>query len=147
MDGYDPDMERKLAAEDVLARGALCGLLALPGLIERGRFVEIPEMQAELDSVLVDNNSVARWVDDACIDSASLDRRTVAEVYKAYRDWADEAGEKFVRNRSEFSKALIDYLGLTRVHSGMLVTTKMKLNGSVVRAYKLVHSAKIDAKG
>ena len=147
MDGYDPDMERKLAAEDVLARGALCGLLALPGLIDRGRFVEIPEMQAELDAVMVDNNSVARWIEDECIEPADIDRKTVAAVYKTYRDWADNAGEKFVRNRSEFSKSLIDYYGLTRVTSEMLVTTKIKLNGSVVRAYKLVNSAKIGTEG
>lgn len=147
IEGYDPDMEHKLAADDVLARGALCGLLALPGLIERGRFVEIPEMQTELDAVMVDNNSVARWVEDECIEPADLDRQTVAAVYKSYSDWADDAGEKFVRNRSEFSKSLIDYIGLTRVTSEMLVTTKMKINGSVVRAYKLVNSAKVNAKG
>lgn len=147
MEGYDPNMERRLAAPDVLQRGALIGLLALPELIERGRFVEIPEMEQELEAVRVDNNSVARWVTEECIDAADLDRKPVAEVYKMYQDWADEAGEKFVRNRSEFSKALIDYLGLTRVDAGMLVTTKIKLNGSVMRAYKLVNSAKIDAKG
>lgn len=147
MEGYDPNMERRLAAPDVLQRGALIGLLALPELIERGRFVEIPEMEQELEAVRVDNNSVARWVTEECIDAAGLDRKPVAEVYKMYQDWADDAGEKFTRNRSEFSRALIDYMGLTRVDAGMLVATKIKLNGSVVRAYKLVNSTKIDAKG
>lgn len=147
IEGYDPDMERKLAAPEVLQRGALVGLLALPELIERGHFVEIPDMERELDAVRVDNNSVARWVEDECIDAADLDRKTAAEVYRMYQDWADDAGEKFTRNRSEFSKALVDYFGLTRGCRATLVNTKIKLNGRVVRAYRLVNSSEIGQKG
>jgi len=90
---------------------------------------------------------VARWVSDECIDAAELDRRPVAEVYKQYQDWADDAGEKFTRNRSEFSKALVDYFGLTRVDAGTLIADRIKLNGRVVRAYRLVNSSEIEQKG
>lgn len=137
MDCYDPDMERKLAADEVLRRGALCGLLALPGLIERGRFVEIPDMEQELEAVRVDNNSVARWVTDECIDMRQLDEKTVAEVYQRYRDWANDAGEKFPRTRPEFSKALVDFFGCTEVNGETLAMVRMKRGGSAVRGYKI----------
>ena len=141
MEGYDPDMERRLASEDVLARGALCGLLALPVLIERGRFVEIPEMEQELEAVRVDNNSVARWVTEECIDMHDLDKKPVAEVYGAYREWAQNAGERFTRNRSEFSKSLVDYFGVTRGDAEMLVSAKMKVGKTQFRAFRVANLA------
>lgn len=143
MEGYDPDMERKLAAPDVLQRGALIGLLSLPELIERGRFIEIPDMENELEAVRIDNNSVARWLNDECVDAADLNNRTVAEVYRQYHDWADNAGEKFTRNRSEFSKALVDYMMLTRCERGTLVVTRARVNGKIARVYKLDDSVEI----
>lgn len=143
MDGYDPNIEKKLASAEVLRRGALLGLMALPDLIERGRFTEIPDMQRELDAVRIDNSSVARWVTDECVEPQWLDGRSVAEAYKAYTDWAEEAGERYVRNRSEFSKSLIEFFmqkAGCRVDAGILECTKFKRDGRVIRGYRLVKS-------
>lgn len=143
MDGYDPNMERKLSEPEVLRRGALLGLMALPDLIERGRFTDIPEMRDELDAVRIDNSSVARWVTDECVEPQWFNGRSVAEAYKAYTDWAEEAGERYVRNRSEFSKSLIEFFmqkAGCRVDAGILECTKFKRDGRVIRGYRLVKS-------
>lgn len=138
---YDPNMEKKLSERSVLERGALLGLMALPDLIERGRFTDIPDMRDELDAVRIDNSSVARWVTDECVEPQWLDGRSVAEAYKAYTDWAEEAGERYVRNRSEFSKSLIEFFmqkAGCRVDAGILECTKFKRDGRVIRGYRLV---------
>lgn len=140
---YDPNMEKKLSERSVLERGALLGLMALPDLIERGRFTDIPDMRDELDAVRIDNSSVARWVTDECVEPQWLDGRSVAEAYKAYTDWAEEAGERYVRNRSEFSKSLIEFFmqkAGCRVDAGILECTKFKRDGRVIRGYRLVKS-------
>lgn len=140
---YDPNMEKKLSERSVLERGALLGLMALPDLIERGRFTDIPDMRDELDAVRIDNSSVARWVTDECVEPQWLNGRSVAEAYKAYTDWADEAGERYVRNRSEFSKSLIEFFmqkAGCRVDAGILECTKFKRDGRVIRGYRLVKS-------
>jgi phage/plasmid-associated DNA primase len=140
---YDPNMEKKLSERGVLERGALLGLMALPDLIERGRFTDIPDMRDELDAVRIDNSSVARWVTDECVEPQWLDGRSVAEAYKAYTDWAEEAGERYVRNRSEFSKSLIEFFmqkAGCRVDAGILECTKFKRDGRVIRGYRLVKS-------
>ncbi|HCG61052.1 MAG TPA: hypothetical protein DEV22_01320 [Collinsella sp.] len=140
---YDPNMEKKLSQRNVLERGALLGLMALPDLIERGRFTDIPDMRDELDAVRIDNSSVARWVTDECVEPQWLDGRSVAEAYKAYTDWAEEAGERYVRNRSEFSKSLIEFFmqkAGCRVDAGILECTKFKRDGRVIRGYRLVKS-------
>jgi P4 family phage/plasmid primase-like protien len=140
---YDPNMEKKLSERGVLERGALLGLIALPDLIERGRFTDIPDMRDELDAVRIDNSSVARWVTDECVEPQWLNGRSVAEAYKAYTDWAEEAGERYVRNRSEFSKSLIEFFmqkAGCRVDAGILECTKFKRDGRVIRGYRLVKS-------
>lgn len=140
---YDPNMEKKLSQRNVLERGALLGLMALPDLIERGRFTDIPDMRDELDAVRIDNSSVARWVTDDCVEPQWLDGRSVAEAYKAYTDWAEEAGERYVRNRSEFSKSLVEFFmqkAGCRVDAGILECTKFKRDGRVIRGYRLVKS-------
>lgn len=140
---YDPNMEKKLSQRSVLERGALLGLMALPDLIERGRFTDIPDMRDELDAVRIDNSSVARWVTDECVEPQWLNGRSVAEAYKAYTDWAEEAGERYVRNRSEFSKSLIEFFmqkAGCRVDAGILECTKFKRDGRVIRGYRLVKS-------
>lgn len=147
VEGYDPDMERKLAKTDVLQRAALLAVQALPGLIERGRFIDLPDMQEELDAVVADNNSVARWVDDECIDPRSLDGQTVAEVYKRYTDWAEESGERFVLRKSEFSKSLVDYANsgkmlksVNNAFGEILAQTRFRRGGKAVRGYKMLKS-------
>ena len=140
MDGYDPNMERKLSEPEVLRRGALLGLMALPDLIERGRFTDIPDMREELDAVRIDNSSVARWVTDECVEAVQLDGSSVAEVYQRYCAWADEAGERYVRNRSEFSKALVEFFMQKQgeqVNTPNLECARFKRNGRAIRGYRL----------
>lgn len=140
---YDPNMEKKLSQRNVLERGALLGLMALPDLIERGRFTDIPDMRDELDAVRIDNSSVARWVTDECVEPQWLNGRSVAEVYRDYTEWADEAGERYVRNRSEFSKALVEFFmqkAGEQVNAEILECARFKRDGRAIRGYRLVKS-------
>lgn len=107
--GYDPDMATKLAANEVLQRGAWIGLQALKQLIERGGALPvIPDMVAEVESVKQSNDSVLRWMDDCGITIEWLDRKTTAEVYEAYKDWCEEAGERNPFARKQFTQKVAD---------------------------------------
>ncbi len=109
--GYDPDMATKLAAPEVLERGAWIGLQALKQLIERGGTLPvIPDMVAEVEEVRQSNDSVLRWMDDCGITIEWFDRKTTAEAYAAYKDWCDEAGERSPFSRVKFSQNVLDFM-------------------------------------
>lgn len=137
--GFDPDIGHKLAQDENLRRGALLGLMSLRGLIERRDFTPIPAMQAEVERARVDNSSVARWATENDETAQTLDGCTVGEVYRRYRDWADDAGERFPRANNTFSSELMDFLAITAGDGSTLKVSKTHINGKQVRVYRLVH--------
>ena len=107
--GYDPDMAVKLAAPEVLQRGAWLGLQALSQLIARGGTLPvIPDMVAEVEEVRQSNDSVLRWMDDCGITIEWFNRKTTAEAYRVYKDWCEEAGERSPFSRIKFSQNVLD---------------------------------------
>lgn len=108
MPGYDPDVLKRLCADEVKRRGAVLGLMGLRDLIERGEFVRIPDMAAEVEEVRQDNDSVLRWMADREIDALGLEGRVVADVYRDYRRWCDDAGERNPCSRRAWVTRLAD---------------------------------------
>lgn len=105
---YDPDILKKLTQPEVLERGALLGLMALGDLIDRGTLTAIPDMAAEVEEVKQDNNSVLRWMFDCDIAAEDLDRQGIENVYKEYRDWCDEAGERSPFTRQSWTRKVLE---------------------------------------
>lgn len=93
-EGFDPNMAEKLADPNVLRRGALIGLMALRGVMERGHLVPIPGMEAEVEEVRQDNDSVARWLCEEDVVADGIDGRAISDVYKDYSNWCQVAGER-----------------------------------------------------
>ena len=92
--GFDPDIAAKLSKPDVLKRGAALGLLGLAELIEAGSLAVIPDMAAEVEEVRQDNDSVARWLFEECVEVADVDGRPTATVFNEYYEWCKDAGER-----------------------------------------------------
>ena len=86
-DGYDPDIARKLAQSDVLARGAMLGLKALPELIKRGRFNHVPDMAEELEELKRANDNVEAWLYGEGIDLIDIDKVPTANVHERFVDY------------------------------------------------------------
>jgi P4 family phage/plasmid primase-like protien len=103
-EGYDPNITYKLTAPDVLRRFAVLGCIALPDLIDRGRIIRIPDMDEEIRSIRLDNDSVLRWVDEMSIGIESLRKKPIASAYAEYEDWCRASGERFPCSNRTFAK-------------------------------------------
>lgn len=121
---YDPDILKKLTQPEVLERGALLGLMALGDLIDRGTLTPIPDMVAEVEEVKQDNDSVLRWIFDCDITASVINGKPVAQVYKEYRDWCEEAGERSPFIRKSWTRKVIE-AGNARSDSKLNVQSRM----------------------
>ncbi len=104
--GYDPDVASKLATPEAKMRGAYMGLRALPGLVARGRYVPIPDMQAELDAIRFNTDSVARWLADSEKAAEELDGMTFADAYAEYARWCESNDERYRVKKNKFVEKL-----------------------------------------
>ena len=105
-DGYDPDIARKLAQSDVLARGAMLGLKALPELIKRGRFNPVPGMAEELEQVKRDNNSIEEWLYEEGIAIEDIEGVPTEDVYNRYRGYCETHGIYSDCKQSTFTRKM-----------------------------------------
>ena len=123
--GYDRDIASKLARPEVMRRGALLGLMSLGDMIRRGEPTKVPDMEAEMEEIRQDNDSVLRWMSDAEIGPEDIDGRFVSEVYDQYSQWCRECGERNPCTTRTFTARVRD----SRRFEGWEVVTKSKRNG------------------
>ncbi len=131
--GYDPQIAKKLAQDDVLERGALLALQGLRNLIMRGGSLPvIPDMVEEMDNVRLQNNVVLRWMRDEDIDAEWLNGRPRDEAYEEFTRWAERAGEKFSVSVATFSQkvkaAATSLLNAGNVNNALLVDIQSRQN-------------------
>lgn len=112
--GFDPHIARKLARPEVLTRGAMLGVMALPDLIERGRFIDIPGMAQELEEVKRDNDSVEEWLYAEGISDKDVDGMPTADAHKQYSEYCREHNKNPV-GHSLFTRRVLesDYFPFT----------------------------------
>lgn len=133
--GFDPTIGRKLSSVENLQRGALLGLMRLRDLIERGDLTHLPDMDAEIDQARADNSSVARYITEKGITTLGLEGEWVESVYNKYRSWCRDSGEQFPKQKSVFSRELIDYLATTEDCGYVLTTPREQVRGNRGRVY------------
>lgn len=128
---YDPDILKKLTQPEALERGALLGLMALGDLIKRGTLTPIPDMAAEVEEVKQANDSVLRWIYDNDVTAEELNDKPIESVYKQYRDWCEDAGERSPFTRKTWTQKTIENapFSVTNVTNGVTNVT----NGSACR--------------
>jgi P4 family phage/plasmid primase-like protien len=126
--GYDPDLARKLAAPDVLERAALLGLQGLHDLIERGHLPEIPDMVAEMDEIRQSNDSVLRWLVDYGYTAETLHGYALASMYKDYRDWCEDAGERSPYARRTWTQKTLEAATLGNATDGKTLGIQSRMN-------------------
>ncbi len=131
--GYDPQIAKKLAQDDVLERGALLALQGLRNLIMRGGSLPvIPDMMEEMDNVRLQNNVVLRWMRDEDIDAEWLNGRPRDEAYEEFTRWAERAGEKFSVSVATFSQkvkaAATSLLNAGNINNALLVDIQSRQN-------------------
>ncbi len=132
LEGFDPDMAEKLADPRALRRGALIGLMALRGAIERGRLLPIPGMEEEVEEVRQDNDSVARWLCEEDVEAEHIDGRPIADAYKEYSSWCSSAGERNPCSMRTFSARVRES---TRFKDVTVGTKVRKIAGHSVKAF------------
>lgn len=140
---YDGAIGHKLAAPEVLERGALLGLLALHKLIERGTLSNIADMVVEIENVKATNDTVLYWIEDENITADLIVGHDTASVYDMYTAWANRAGERYQVKRQTFTRRLqeievpyqggVAYLGLQQI------TTQA---GTKPRVYKILQTSR-----
>ncbi len=131
--GFDPNISRKLAQPEVMARMAVLGLEALPDLIDRGRLTEIPDMAAEVEKVRAMNDPATDWIEDQEIDPfKDIDGRSVAAVYGEFVKWYEDTGGKFRMTNSKFTRRIKEYYA----RRGVIVVTELRRNDSDRRPTK-----------
>lgn len=113
MDGYDPDMGKKLAAIDAMQRCAALALEKMPALVDRRALTRLPDMDEEINEVRRDNDSVVRWIEEECVDLASLNRVPVTDEYRRYEQWCRDGGALRPVSRSKFSKRVVGVTNVT----------------------------------
>lgn len=138
MPGFDPIIGRKLAMRENLERGAVLGLMSLRGLIERNDFTAIPAMADEMAKVQAENSSVVRWATENEVTAETLNGVTVAEAYRQYRNWAEDSGEQFPRQKTVFSSELVDFIAGTDGDGTRVEVARKYINGVRTRVYNLV---------
>lgn len=106
-EGFDPDIARKLAQPEALTAGAMLGVAALPDLIERGRFIDIPDMKQELEEVRYENNSVEIWLREMGISDKDVDNVPTASLHTRYVEFcADHHIEPY--GLSQFTRKVLE---------------------------------------
>ena len=85
-------------------------LRRLPDLVRRGGFTPTPYSEAERGSLLLDNDSVAYWIDTNGITARYADGKTVEGLYREYADFCGSAGRKPVEQRT-FTRRVNKRLG------------------------------------
>ena len=114
--GFNPHMAEDMCRPENLKRLALLGLQELPSLIRRGALTQIPDMVAEVESIRIDNDIVRRWMFEELIDDTDLDGRWADDVYKDFKRWADDAGERFAVSQTTFTKKILATLATLEVY-------------------------------
>ena len=108
---FDPNIIERLTTPETLRRFAVLGLFALPGLIRRGTLSAIPDMDAEIETVRIDNSIVRRWLFDENLTRDELVGRTTQEVFEQFKSWCEASGERYILNKTSFSKELLATVG------------------------------------
>lgn len=130
-EGYDPCIAARLADPAVLRRGALIGLMALRGVVERGHLSPIPGMEEEVEEVRQDNDSVARWLAEEDVAAYHLDGRPISDAYREYSAWCSLAGERNPCSMRTFSARVRES---TRF-AGALGTKTKKIGGRAAKVF------------
>jgi putative DNA primase/helicase len=99
----DEHLGEKLRAE---AEGILA--FAVAGSVEyfEKGLDKPPEVEASTEAWRAENDNVGRFIDACCVTGDGLSARA-ADIYSAYRQWAEKSGERIVASDREFSARLI----------------------------------------
>lgn len=137
VEGYDPNLAAKLSAREVRERGAVLGLIALQRVLRNG-LTAIPDMQEEVAEVRRSNDSVARWIYDADLTAADVDGRSTNEMYRRYRDWCEDNGERSPFAHQTFTKSMADKTFWEVAGGCRMETVKAKLGGKTTRVFRVL---------
>ena len=136
---YDPHVAEKLAQPEVLNRMAYIGMSAAQLIMQRGeaKFIDIDGMDAEIENLKLDNDTVRAWVHENGVTAESLHQRPTSAVYIEYRDWCREAGNAFPVSQTTFTKRVAG--GAVEVQPGAQLIAKMgSVGGKKCRRFYLI---------
>ena len=80
----------------------------------------------------IDNSVVKRWVYDEDITEAEIDRQPTQDVYKRFKDWCDENGERYPLSKTGFVREITATLGNAFVTTRMSKTLGKKVKMFVI---------------
>jgi putative DNA primase/helicase len=125
---FDPNIIQKLTRPETLRRFAVLGVMALHDMLAEGRdtLTEIPDMVAAVEEVRTDNDVVKRWVYSENVTEQSIEGRWVADVYKDFIAWCEEAHEKDVSQRTFTKRMLLTFIPFTTENSWDSIGSKSR---------------------
>ncbi len=111
----DPRMSEKLLSElDGVFNWMVEGLKIL---LKKDAFVVGANIQEEIDQLMGRVNPFIRFAEECCVVGPEERIRT-RELWEAYRDWCEEAGNKKLGRNKFLDQVLTQFPSVTRDHSG-----------------------------
>lgn len=140
--GYDPHIVQKMCRPENLERLAMLGLMALPDLIGRYQFTILDDMAEEIETVRIDNNIVLRWWYDSQMTVEELDGKWTSDVYREFKEWAEDNGERYPSTQRNFTRELLSQVAtqvatLATLATLEVVESRDRMAGKRGRRFKL----------
>lgn len=94
------DIESRLDTDVSRAYLLNLALKRLPALVKRGAFTPSDFSRSMRSDTLLDNDSVCYWISAECVTTEQVIGQTVAQMYRDYRDFCENAGRKPCEQRT-----------------------------------------------
>ena len=109
---YNPRITKDVTSEAACQRMCVLGLIGLGSVMANNGFTENDASLRRLREIELENDSVLCWADDAGEDASTIDGKTVAECYEAYKVYCLDSGTKHV-SKNKFSRTINLRFGLS----------------------------------
>ncbi len=109
--GYDPHVSAKVTTPEAARAFIAHGLRGLAAVVENGCFTPNSAAAEMVEAIKTENDTVAQWLEDRCLEASYFERKPTGSAYEEYRDWCQKAGGMPI-SRPKFTKRVDSALGM-----------------------------------